>query len=229
MGIFTRVRDILSANINAALDKAEDPEKLVKQMIREMEDTVVEIKAACAGAMAQQRKAQREKTEAQRNVNRWAERAEMAMDRGREELAREALYAKRRHLDDVEVLEAEAAKLGDIVDAYRADIIQIEEKLQTARERQQVLVQRHIHAVHKRRAQEEIRKFDTSGVIVRFDQLQQRVERAEAEAEVAGIGRNGRGSLEQEFVRMERDERIERELSELKSRVRSKRVQPVLA
>jgi phage shock protein A len=229
MGIFTRVRDILSANINAALDKAEDPEKLVKQMIREMEDTLVEIKAACAGAMAQQRKAQREQGEARRYANRWAERAEMAMDRGREELAREALYAKRRHQDDVEVLEAEAAKLGDVVESYRGDIIQIEEKLQTARERQQVLVQRHIHAVHKRRAQEEIRKFDTSGVIVRFDRITQRVERAEAEAEVAGFGRNGHGSLEDQFKRMERDERIERELSELKTRVRAKRSQPVLA
>jgi phage shock protein A len=229
MGIFTRVRDILSSNINAALDKAEDPEKLVKQMIREMEDTLVEIKAACAGAMAQQRKAQREKSQAQRHANRWAERAELAMERGREEMAREALYAKRRHMDDVEVLEGEARKLTEVVDSYRGDIIQIEEKLQTARERQQVLVQRHIHAVHKRRAQREIRKFDTSGVIVRFDQFQQRVERAEADAEVEAIGRNGRGSLEDEFTRMERDERIERELNELKSKVRTKRVEPVLA
>jgi phage shock protein A len=229
MGIFTRVRDILSSNINAALDKAEDPEKLVKQMIREMEDTLVEIKAACAGAMAQQRKAERERGQAQRHVNTWAERAELAMDRGREELAREALYAKRRHLDDVEVLEGEAQKLGEVVDAYRADILQIEEKLQTARERQKVLVQRHIHAVHRRRAQEEIRKFDTSSVIVRFDQFQQRVERAEAEAEVAGFGRNGHGTLEDQFRRMERDERIERELGELKSRVRAKRSVPVLA
>jgi len=229
MGIFTRVRDILSSNINAALDKAEDPEKLVKQMIREMEDTLVEIKAACAGAMAQKRKAEREQGQARRHANTWAERAELAMERGREELAREALYAKRRHTDDVEVLEAEAHKLGDVVDSYRGDIIQIEEKLQTARERQQVLVQRHIHAVHKRRAQEEIRKFDTSGVIVRFDQFQQRVERAEAAAEVETIGRNGRGSLEDEFKRMERDERIEKELNELKSKVRVKRTEPVFA
>jgi phage shock protein A len=205
MGIFTRVRDILSANINAALDKAEDPEKLVKQMIREMEDTLVEIKAACAGAMAQQRKAEREQSHARRLANRWSERAEL------------------------EVLEAEARKLGEVTDSYRGDIIQIEEKLQTARERQQVLVQRHIHAVHKRRAQEEIRKFDTSGVIVRFDRITQRVERAEAEAEVAGFGRNGRGPLEDEFTRMERDERIERELNELKARVRTKHAQPVLA
>jgi phage shock protein A len=229
MGIFTRVRDILSANINAALDKAEDPEKLVKQMIREMEDTLVEIKAACAGAMAQQRKAEREQSHARRLANRWSERAELALERGREELAREALYTKRRYLDDVEVLEAEARKLGEVTDSYRGDIIQIEEKLQTARERQQVLVQRHIHAVHKRRAQEEIRKFDTSGVIVRFDRITQRVERAEAEAEVAGFGRNGRGPLEDEFTRMERDERIERELNELKARVRTKHAQPVLA
>jgi phage shock protein A len=229
MGVFTRVRDILNSNINAALDKAEDPEKLVKQMIREMEDTLVELKAACAGAMAQERKAAREESAARREAGHWADRAEMAVQRGREELAREALYAKRSLLDDAEVIAAERGKLDDVVTAYKNDIVTIEEKLGTARERQAVLVQRHIHAVHQRRAQREIRKFDTSGVIVRFDKFQERIERVEAAAEIETYGRPKARTLEEEFNTMERDEKIERELQDLKGRARAKTPQPALA
>jgi len=229
MGVFTRVRDILNSNINAALDKAEDPEKLVKQMIREMEDTLVELKAACAGAMAQERKAAREQATAQRQANHWADRAEMAVQRGREDLAREALYAKRSYLDDADVIEQESVKLAEIVSAYKADIVNIEEKLGTARERQAVLVQRHIHAVHKRRAQQEIRKFDTSSVIIRFDKFQERIDRVEAAASLEHYGRPKVRTLEDEFRSMERDENIERELNELKGRARTKIAQTVSA
>jgi len=229
MGVFTRVRDILNSNINAALDKAEDPEKLVKQMIREMEDTLIELKAACAGAMAQERKAEREQGNARREASRWAERAEMAVQRGREELAREALYTKRSYLDDAEAIESERGKLAEVVAAYKGDIVTIEEKLGTARERQAVLVQRHIHAVHKRRAEQDIRKFDTSGVIVRFDKFQERIDRVEAAAEIENFGRPKARSLEDEFRSMERDENIERELQDLKGRTRTKTPQPAFA
>ncbi len=229
MGVFTRVRDILNSNINAALDKAEDPEKLVKQMIREMEDTLVELKAACAGAMAQERKAAREQATARREANHWADRAEMAVQRGREDLAREALYAKRSFLDDAEVIDQESVKLTDIVSAYKTDIVNIEQKLASARERQAVLVQRHIHAVHKRRAQQEIRKFDTSSVIVRFDKFQERIDRVEAAASLENYGRPKARTLEDEFRSMERDENIERELTELKGRTRTKMAQTVSA
>lgn len=218
MGIFTRVRDILNANINAALDKAEDPEKLVKQMIREMEDTLIEIKAACAGAMAQQRRAEREQVDARRYARRWADRAELAVGRGRETLARDALYAKRRFSDEADALDGEIAKLGELVSAYKDDIVQIEEKLGTARERQRLLVQRHIHAVHKRRAQQEIRRFDSTDVMVRFEQFTQRIDRAEAESELVNYGRPKPYSVEEEFAAMERDEQVEDELRELKRR-----------
>ncbi|HQK77746.1 MAG TPA: PspA/IM30 family protein, partial [Candidatus Hydrogenedentes bacterium] len=99
MGIFSRVADIISSNINAMLDKAEDPEKLVRLMIREMEDTLIEIKASCAGAMAQRKKIGRQIEDVRAGEARWAERAQLAVDKGRDDLARDALLEKRRFTD----------------------------------------------------------------------------------------------------------------------------------
>lgn len=224
MGIFTRVRDILNSNINAALDKAEDPEKLVKQMIREMEDTLVEIKAACAGAMAAKKRAERDLAAMTRRAAHWDSRAGIAVDHGREDLAREALRAKHRHDEEVKILETELERLDEVVNQYKDDIARIEDKLGTAREKERVLVQRHIHAAYKTRAQREIRRLDTSGALVRFESFEGRIDIAEAQAELVNYGRPSEKTLEQRFAEMERDEEIERELDALKNKRREERL-----
>ena len=215
MGMFTRVRDIISSNINAMLDKAEDPEKMIKLMIQEMEDTLVEIKASCAGAMATKKKVQRLLDESLARADDWAEKAQIAVDKGREDLAREALVAKRRYREQAEAMERELANCDALVDQYQDDIIQLEEKLGTAREKQRVLVQRHIHAVGRRRAQKEIRRMDTTDAFIRFEKFENRIERMEAEGDLVNFGRTP--TLEQEFARLEGDEDIEKELEALKT------------
>jgi phage shock protein A len=219
MGIFTRARDIVNSNINAALDKAENPEKLLRHMVREMEDTLVEIKAACAGAMAGRKKAERDADEANSLAKHWTERAEMALERGRENMAREALHAKQRYVGDAESTQNVIDQLNGLVDQYKSDILQIENKLQGAREKQRVLVQRHKHSVQRKRAQLEIRKLDTSNAMNRFEEFESRLDRAEAEGELVNFGRPKPHSLEQEFVKLERDESIESELEALKQKV----------
>lgn len=216
MGIFTRVRDIISSNINAMLDKAEDPEKLVKLMIREMEDTLVEIKANCAGAMATKKKIQREMESALDMAKSWDGKASLAIDKGREDLAREALCEKRRFVERTEALEQELEQTKGLVTQYQSDIMQLEDKLGAAREKQRVLVQRHRHAQDKKRAQSGIRRFDSSDALLRFDEFEQRIDRMEAEAGLVNYGR--KPSLEDEINALATDEDIERELSELKAR-----------
>jgi phage shock protein A len=216
MGIFTRVRDIVGSNINSVLDKAENPEKLVKHMIREMEDTLVELKAACAGAMASAKKASRDMDGVNTQIRHWEDRAELAIERNRDELAREALTAKRHYQDDAETVQREVDQLEELVGQYKSDIIQIEDKLGQARERQRVLVRRFKHAVHKKRAQQDIRKFDTSQVFVKFEEFAQRLDRAEAEADLVNFGRGQHKSLEQDFSDLEKDDSIEAELKRLK-------------
>lgn len=215
MGIFTRFRDIISSNINAMLDKAEDPEKLIKLMIREMEDTLVEIKASCAGVMANSKKVQRQLDAVQSREKHWKERAELAVNKGRDDLAREALLEKRRYAERAYAFEKELIEYKALIEQYQDDILQLEDKLGTAREKQRILVQRHIHANKKKRAQEGIRRVDSSEAVLKFEDLENRIERMEAEADLVNFGK--KPALEGEFDRLLVDEDIEKELQSLKS------------
>lgn len=215
MGIFTRARDIISANINAMLDEAEDPEKIANLMVREMEDTLIELKASCAGAKAARRRIEQDREYARKQVAEWAARAQRAVDKGRDDLAREALVEKRRQTEHVEALDRELAQCNGVIDQYNDDLKLLEEKLNAARERQRVLVQRHIHAVHKRRAQCDIRRMETSDVFARFDDVEHRIERLEAEADLAGPPPVP--SLREAIDALDNDNEIEQELKRLKS------------
>jgi phage shock protein A len=215
MGIFTRVRDIIASNINGMLDKAEDPEKLIRLMIQEMEDTLVEIKASCAGVMADSKRLQRGLEETLKRAEDWGQRAELAITKGREDLAREALTEKRRWREKADSLDKERSQCEALIEQYQDDIHQIEEKLHTVRERQRLLVKRHAHARRKRQAQEEMRSIDTTDAWMRFEQFENRIERMEAEAELVNAG--FKPTLEDEFGKLEGDEEIERELADLKA------------
>lgn len=215
MGIFTRFRDIVSANINAMLDKAEDPEKLVRLMIREMEDTLIDIKASCAGVMADGKKVERQMDEVKSRISYWEEKAPLAVSKGRDDLAREALVEKRRSVERAEILEQELIEYNALIEAYQDDIGQLEDKLRGAKEKQRMLVQRHIHASRKRRAQEDIRRIDSSEAVIEFEDLESRIERMEAEADLVNYGT--RPSLREELENLGMDEEIEKELEALKS------------
>ena len=218
MGIFTRFRDIVSANINAMLDRAEDPEKLIKLMIREMEDTLVELKASCAGVMANNKKVQRQLDDVHSRVTYWEEKASLAVNKGRDDLAREALLEKRRYSERASILEQEQGEHSGLVDQYQEDIRQLEDKLRTAREKQRMLVQRHIHAMKKKRAQEEIRRIDNSEAVFKFERIENRIERLEADADMVNFG--VKPGLEEELDGLMVDEDIEKELQSLKSILR---------
>lgn len=219
MGIFSRLRDIIGSNINAMLDRAEDPEKLIRLMIQEMEDTLVEIKASTAAAMAEAKKVERELGFFQNKVDEWEARAAKAIDHGQEDLARQALMEKRRYIGRAANLEHELAECQMVVERYQDDIVQLEEKLAGVREKQRSLVQRHIQAHHKMRAQEDMRRADSSDVLTRFAKFENRVERMEADAELVNFGR--KPDLEDQFANLERDEEIEAELRALKERAKT--------
>jgi phage shock protein A len=214
MGIFTRFRDIINSNINAMLDRAEDPEKLIRLMIREMEDTLIELKSGCAGVMASRKKAERRLAELKDRIQYWGERAGMAVDRGRDDLAREALTEKKRLANELAPLERELEDHAELVAQYQDDIRQLEEKLAGTREKQRMLVQRHVRARRKRQAQEDIRRADSLETMARFDRMESRIERMEAEAEMVNYGRPP--TLEEAFDKLMAEDDIESELAALK-------------
>lgn len=216
MGIFTRFRDIVSANINSMLDKAEDPEKMVSMMIREMEDTLVEIKSSCAGIMAESKKVQRQLGQINSRVEYWEDKARLAIEKGRDDLAREALLEKHRFIDTKLRLESELEEHQHLIGQYREDIHQLEEKLQAARDKKRMLVQRHIHALQKKQAQREIRRANSTDAVLKFDELENRIERMEAEAELVNYGQ--KPNLQAELEQLEIEAEIENELQALKQK-----------
>ena len=220
MGIFSRFRDIISSNLNAMLDKAEDPEKMIKMMIREMEDTLVELKASCAGAMANRTRLDRGLEQCRQRIRNWEAKAQLAIEKGREDLAREALTEKRRFREEVDNLEREEGELAKLVEQYRSDIDQLEEKLETARNKRRLLVQRHVHARKRHQAQANIRQVETSDAFLRFEQFENKIDRLEADADLVNAGR--KPPLDDAFKNLEKDEDIEKELAELKNKVSQK-------
>lgn len=202
------------------LDKAEDPEKLLKLVIREMEDTLVELKASCASCMAERTKVERAKTESEIKVAEWSAKAELALTKGREDLAREALMEKRAYSERVEKLESEGIQHGEVVNQYQSDIGELEEKLNQARDKQRVLLQRHQHATAKKRAQTDIRRFNVKDTTAKFEAFETRIDRLEAEADL--VNPKTKPSLEEEFSRLKQDDAIEAELSELKNKLAPK-------
>ncbi len=202
------------------LDKAEDPEKLIKLMIREIEDTLVELKAACAGVMANRKKVQRQMETIQSRIDYWNQNAELAIAKGRDDLARDALVEKRRCSEKADTLDQELMEFNSLVEQYQDDIQQLEDRLQSAREKQRLLVQRHVRARRKKRTQEEIRRADGSETVFKFEQLENRIERMEAEADLVNFGR--KPVLEEEFDNLLVDDEIEQELQNLKSTLEKK-------
>jgi phage shock protein A len=221
MGVFTRFRDIVSANINAMLDKAEDPEKMIKLMISEMEDTLIELKSSCAGVIAERKKVERKLDEMREKADLWKDRAALAVTKGRDNLAREALIEKRRFARLVETLENEVKEYEILIEKYYQDLAELENKLTAAKEKKRVLVERHKSAVSSKRAQEEIRRSTGAEAIARFDKLESRIERMEAEANLVNTGK--KPTVEEELDTLAGDAEIENELAKIKAAQYSKK------
>ena len=215
MGIFTRFSDIISSNINSMLDKAEDPEKMIKLMIHEMEDTLIELKSSCAGVIAGRKKVERKLEEMQGKKELWADRAGLAVIKGRDNLAREALIEKRRFATIVDTLESELSEYGGLIEQYHEDIVELENKLNNAKEKKRVLLQRHKRATGKKRAQEDIRRSNSGDTMARFDKLESRIEQMEAEAELVNTAK--KPAVEEEFDNLASDDEIENELARIKA------------
>jgi len=220
MGIFSRFTDIVSSNINSMLDKAEDPEKMIKLMIHEMEDTLIELKSSCAGVIAGRKKIERKFEAMKGKATLWNKRAALAVEKGRDDLAREALMEKRRFTESTEALENELANYKDLLKQYQEDIVQLEEKLKSAKEKKRLLVQRHKRATGKKRAHEDIRRSDSADTMARFDKLESRIEQMEAEADLVNMPK--KPSVADEFEDLATDDEIEKELANIKAAQYSK-------
>jgi len=220
MGIFSRFSDIVNANINSMLDKAEDPKKLVRMLIQEMEETLVELRSGAAKHISERKtlEAQIKKTRA--NVSDWASKAELALSKGREDLARSAIEQKQQASEQLDNHEQELARYNEVLDSVHSDAARLEQKMAEARIRQQSLLARKEQAVTRLKVKKQLDSKKIEDALVRFEHFEKKIEALESEVESYDIG-DKEATVEQQFKQMERDDAIESELTKLKQKLAS--------
>ena len=219
MGIFTRFSDIVNSNINAILDKAEDPEKIVRLMIQEREDTLVEVRSAAARSIADKKDLNRKIETLDRERSDWDDRAELAMRKGREDLAEAALVEKSRVSSAVDVLKEDYLAVDEGLAKLNEDIARLESKLEDAKTRQKSLLARHKTASSRLAARKKIHDYKIDDAMVRFEAYTRRIDDVEGRVEAYDLGLPK--DLNHEFAGLEAEELVKEELNALKERVAS--------
>lgn len=217
MGMFSRLSDIINANLNSLLDKAEDPEKIVRLMIQEMEDTLVEVRSAAAKVIAERKERERQLGVLEQEQLDWEYKAELALRKGREDLAKAALTHKANLADQVKAIRHDIEVLGTNLTKLNDDIGKLQAKLQDAKARQRTIVLRAQNAQTSLKARSQIHSARIDDMLNRFDYAERRIDAVEAQAESLDLGRAK--TLDQAFAELESEERIKAELEALKARI----------
>jgi len=219
MGIFSRFADIVNANINALLDKAEDPEKLIRLIVQEMEDTLVEVRTASAKTIAEKKEITRRIDIVKSEAEEWERKAELALSKGREDLAKAALIEKSHVAGSAEEMQKELDRLEDVLAKLTAEIGQLQEKLNDAKARQKSLLMRHKTTASRLRVKRTLHESNAEEALGRFDRFERKLDELESEVESYDLGK--KRSLADEIEDLEKEDEIDRQLAELKSRVKS--------
>ncbi len=216
MGIFSRFTDIVNSNINSLLDKAEDPEKMVRLIIQEMEDTLVEVRSNSAKSIAVKKDIQRQIERNTEELNDWQEKAELAISKEREDLARKALSAKHRAVERNEALSKELTLLDEQISKLQEEVSMLQTKLVDAKQRQKSIILRKQTASNRLKVQQKLDDYRASDAADRFDRYERKIDDIESEVESYT---NSERSLADEFADLESDDAINSELEALKNKV----------
>jgi phage shock protein A len=217
MSIFSRTRDIFAANMTELLDRAEDPARMIRMIILEMEETLVEVRATAARSIADIKEMRRSLARLEGIQANWIEKAELALTKGREDLAKAALVEKQKAADMAEALAAEVGQIEQVLRGYEADIAKLQAKLREARVRQNAIQHRLESAVSRARANELLHGGRTLDAFSKFEILERRADFAEGRAEALGIG-----SLEDEIDQLRSSEKVDAELDAMKAALAAK-------
>jgi phage shock protein A len=222
MGIFSRLTDIVNANISALLDRAEDPEKMVKLMIQEMEDTLVEVRSTAVRTITEKKEVQRRLEQLAAAEADWAEKAEFAISKGRDDLAKGALLAKRKLAETRKTLEGEVKAVDEAMARHDEDLARLQAKLGEAKAKEKALAIRLTTAKKRVQMRHSYADGRVDEALARFDALHRRIDELEGRAEVFDMGRGQPGggkSLEEEFAQLEAESGLDAELDALKQRL----------
>ena len=216
MSIFSRFTDIINSNINSILDKAEDPEKMVRLIIQEMEETLVEVRTQSAKLIADKKELSRRIERLHLEAEEWESKAEIALSKGREDLARAALKEKSLAEEATMALEADLEVIDINLDKLSGDIGLLQQKLGDAKTRQKGLIVRSRTAESRMGVKRQLHDVDIDEAMSRFDRYERKIDDLEGEVEAYDLGQK---TLSDEIGELENDERIDEALARLKAKM----------
>ena len=217
MGVFSRITDIVNSNINSLLDKAEDPEKMVRLIIQEMEETLVEVRTASARAIADKKELERRRERLQDEAADWERKAELAVSKGRDDLARAALVEKSKAEDVATALAAELTTLDGALAKLNDDIHALQQKIKDARARQKAILVRGKAAQTRLGVRRHLHDHSIDDAMNRFEEYERKMDDLEGQVESFDLGQR---SLKEQIDDLAVDESVDEELRELKARVK---------
>ena len=217
MGIFSRLADIINSNVNSILDRAEDPEKIIRLIIQEMEETLVEVRATAAQTIAEKKEIQRSLKRYEAAQAEWQRKAEVALSKGREDLSKGALIEKAKLVEASQALLDEAEELDRALARHEEDIVKLQAKLTEAKAKQKTIKARHETTSARLKVRTQLYDGRIEDALARFEHMEKRLDAAEGEVESFDLGRTK--SLREEISDLEAEGAIEQELAELKARM----------
>ena len=217
MGIFSRFTDIVNSNINALLDKAEDPEKMVRLIIQEMEDTLVEVRSASAKTLASKKEIVNQISKFETDANDWESKAELALSKDREDLARAALQEKKKSSEAAEALRKELAIVEEQISKLQDEIGQLQEKLADAKNRQKAIIMRQKTASSRLEVKKTLDSSKVDNAMGRFEQYERKIDDLESQVEAYDLGKK---TLNDEFAELEASDKVDDELAALKAKIK---------
>jgi len=221
MSIFSRLTDIVQSNINALLDRAEEPEKMIRLIIQEMEDTLVEVRSSTVKIIAEKKEIERRAADFRREAEEWESKAEIALTRGREDLAKGALLARSRAAEQADALTAQLLQVEEALAKANDDIARLQAKLADAKTREQTLVARQQTAVNRVKVREKLHDQRINDALSRFEQVERSLDEAEGRVEIYDVGR--KKTLAEEIAELETAHKLEEDLAALKARVAARK------
>ena len=217
MGIFSRFTDIVNSNINALLDKAEDPEKMVRLIIQEMEDTLVEVRSASAKTLANKKEIVSQINKYESDVAEWQGKAELALSKDREDLARAALQEKKKSAEAAESLSKELSVVDEQISKLQDEIGQLQDKLADAKTRQKAIIMRQKTASSRLEVKRTLDSTKVDNAMGRFEQYERKIDDLESQVDAYDLGKK---TLNDEFAELESGDKIDEELAALKAKVK---------
>ncbi|MFT6957416.1 MAG: phage shock protein A [Halieaceae bacterium] len=221
MGIFSRMTDIINSNLNSLLDQAEDPEKMIRLIIQEMEDTLVEVRSSSARVLADRKAAARRLEQVEQEASGWEEKAKLAISKGREDLARAALQEKRSIEEEVVAVATELAATDEHIAQLNNEVAQLQQKLTDAKAKQKAMIMRSTTVESRIKVKRQVHRDALDTAFSKFEHFERRMDTLESQLESMDVGRDVPPDLAVEISALQEDDRITDELERLKSEIAS--------